>query len=109
MDDGGDYHRDMMGHGAGHHEMGGPDSGHHEMMEHGSGHHEMGGTGPSHHEMMVADFRRRFWVCLILTVPILLLAPLIQDVLHLGALAFPGDQYVLLALSAFVYGWGGLG
>jgi P-type Cu2+ transporter len=58
--------------------------------------------------MMVADFRRRFWVCLVVTIPILLLSPLIQDVLHLGALAFPGDQYVLLALGAFVYGWGGL-
>lgn len=58
--------------------------------------------------MMVADFRRRFWVCLVLTIPILLLSPFIQDVLHLGALAFAGDHYVLLALSAFVYGWGGL-
>ena len=58
--------------------------------------------------MMVADFRRRFWVCLVLTIPILLLSPLIQDALHLGALAFSRDQYVLLALSAFVYGWGGL-
>ncbi len=74
----------------------------------GADHHAMGGKGPSHHEMMVADFRRRFWVCLVVTVPILALSPLIQDVFHLGALAFPGDQYVLLALSAFVYGWGGL-
>ncbi|MCE5254389.1 MAG: copper-translocating P-type ATPase [Actinomycetia bacterium] len=57
---------------------------------------------------MVADFRRRFWVCLVLTIPILLLSPVIQDLLHLEALAFSGDQYVLLVLSALVYGWGGL-
>lgn len=61
----------------------------------------------SHHETMVADFRRRFWVCLVLTVPVLLLSPLVRDALHLQSLAFAGDKYVLLALSAFVYGWGG--
>jgi Cu2+-exporting ATPase len=68
----------------------------------------MAAKGPSHHVMMVADFRRRFWVSLAVTVPILLLSPTIQGPLHLGALAFRGGQYLLLALSAFVYGWGGL-
>lgn len=67
----------------------------------------MGGKGLTHHEVMVADFRRRFWVSLVLTVPILLLSPLIQDVFSLEALAFAGDRYTLLALSAFVYGWAG--
>ncbi len=57
---------------------------------------------------MVADFRRRFWISLVVTVPILVLSPMIQDLLHLGGLAFSGDRYVLLALSAFVYAWGGL-
>lgn len=66
------------------------------------------GGHAAHHQMMVADFRRRFWVSLVITVPVLLLSPLIQRTLHLEALAFPGDRYVLLALSAFVYGWGGL-
>jgi len=83
-------------------------SGHEEGARGQPSHHDTGGKGPSHHEMMVADFRRRFWVCLVLTIPILTLSPLIQDVLHLEVLAFRGDQYVLLALSAFVYGWGGL-
>ncbi len=40
------------------------------------GHHH-GGRG-SHHAQMVADFRRRFWVSLILSVPVLALSPLIQ-------------------------------
>ena len=79
----------------------------HTPEDRGSGHHETAGKGPSHHEMMVADFRRRFWVSLVLTVPILLLSPTIQGPLHLGGLAFSGDHYLLLALSAFVYGWGG--
>ena len=68
----------------------------------------MDAKGASHHQMMVADLRRRFWVSLVLTIPILLLSPTVQGPLHLAALAFPGDQYVLLVLSAFVYGWGGL-
>jgi Cu2+-exporting ATPase len=61
-----------------------------------------------HHEAMIADFRRRFWVSLALTVPILLLSPLIQGFLGLtDLLAFPGDDYVLLALSTAVFLYGG--
>jgi Cu2+-exporting ATPase len=57
---------------------------------------------------MVADFRRRFWVCLVVTVPVLLLSPMIQDVLHISeALDFPAKLYVLLAFSSFVYFYGG--
>jgi ABC-type uncharacterized transport system YnjBCD ATPase subunit len=60
------------------------------------------------HEAMVADFRRRFWVSLALTLPILLLSPLIQFFLGIeGALAFPGDRYLLLALATVVYFYGG--
>jgi Cu2+-exporting ATPase len=66
-----------------------------------------GEGGHNHHEMMVADFRRRFWICLAATAPVLLLSPVVQPALHLGALRFVGDRYVLLALSAFIYGYGG--
>jgi len=94
--------------GLDHHEMGEGHGAHDEMQGQSAGHLEKAAKRPSHHEMMVADFRRRFWVCLVLTIPILLLSPVIQDLLHLEALAFSGDQYVLLVLSALVYGWGGL-
>ncbi len=57
---------------------------------------------------MIADFRRRFWISLVLTVPILLLSPLIQAFLGLAdVLAFPGDTYVLLALATVVFLYGG--
>ncbi|NBC15085.1 MAG: cadmium-translocating P-type ATPase [Gammaproteobacteria bacterium] len=57
---------------------------------------------------MIADFRRRFWVSLALTVPILLLSPLIQAFLGVtDILAFPGDDYVLLALATAVFLYGG--
>jgi len=56
----------------------------------------------------VTDFRRRFWVSLIVTIPILILSPSIQSFAGLnGALRFPGDQYVLFILASFVYFYGG--
>jgi Cu2+-exporting ATPase len=57
---------------------------------------------------MIADFRRRFWVSLALTVPVLALDPMIQGILGLSAtLTFPGDGLLLLALSSVVYFYGG--
>lgn len=61
-----------------------------------------------HHAMMVADFKRRFWVSLALSVPILLFAPLIQGWLGLGeTLAFSGDRAVQAVLATAVYVYGG--
>ncbi len=66
-----------------------------------------GGHG-SHHAHMVADFRRRFWVSLALTIPVLTLAPMIQDVLGLRErLAFSGDAYVQFAFATAVFLYGG--
>jgi Cu2+-exporting ATPase len=70
--------------------------------------HEQGHHGGHDHQAMIADFRRRFWVSVALTVPILLLSPLIQGFLGLtDMLAFAGDDYVLLALSSAVFLYGG--
>ncbi|AUB58073.1 ATPase [Methanobacterium sp. MZ-A1] len=79
-------------------------------------HHEMGhqtksddhdGDGHDHHNM-IADYKRRFWICLILTVPILILSPHIQHIFGVhDILMFPGDVYLLFALSSVVYFYGG--
>ncbi len=62
----------------------------------------------SHHEHMIADYRKRFWVSLAATIPILLLSPLIQKFLGLGdAIKFTGDSYVAFLLSSFVFFYGG--
>jgi P-type Cu2+ transporter len=45
----------------------------HHRMDMGHGH---AGNG---HAAMVTDFRDRFWISMILTVPILALSPLVQD------------------------------
>lgn len=60
----------------------------------------------AHHKMMIADFKTRFFVSLIATVPILLLSPFIQDILNFS-IKFGGDIYVLFALSSFVFFYGG--
>ena len=62
--------------------------------------------GHDHHRMMIADFKKRFWVSLILTVPILLLAPMIRQWLGVEW-GFPGDGYLLFVLSSIVYFYGG--
>lgn len=62
----------------------------------------------SHHAHMVADFRRRFWVCLALSVPVVGLAPMIQSWLGLReSLRFPGDSYIQFAFATVVYFYGG--
>lgn len=55
---------------------------------------------------MIEDFKRRFWVSLVLTLPVLLLAPMIQNLLGISW-SFGGDRYVLFALSTIIYFYGG--
>ncbi len=61
-----------------------------------------------HHAHMVADYRKRFWISLIITVPILALSPMIQEFLGIReSIRFTGDIYVLFALSSIVFFYGG--
>ncbi len=62
--------------------------------------------GKANHTGMIADFKRRFYVVLALTVPIMLLSPMIQQWLNLQ-ISFAGSQYILLALSSIVFFFGG--
>ena len=67
-----------------------------------------GMSGADHHAHMAADFRKRFWVSLILTVPILVLSPLLQTLVGLrDAFRFPGDVYVLFGFASAVFWYGG--
>jgi len=84
----------------------------HSKMDHGKMDHgdhgaiPMGMAGHDHHKMMIADFKKRFWLSSILTIPILVLSPMIQHLLGYQ-MAVPGNKFILLALSTFVYFWGG--
>ena len=57
--------------------------------------------GHDHHAMMEADFRRRFWVVLALTIPVLLLSPTIQQWFGFS-LTFPGYRYLLFAMATVI-------
>ncbi|NNF64196.1 MAG: copper-translocating P-type ATPase [Acidimicrobiia bacterium] len=77
---------------------------HGETRPSSTGHHDH----HSHHAHMVADFRKRFWISLILTLPVVVLAPMIQSWLGVEErLRFPGDSYVQFAFASVVYFYGG--
>ena len=56
------------------------------------------------HHGGIDDFKRRFFVVLVLTVPIMLLSEMIQHWLNFS-LSFPGSKFVLLGLSSVVFLW----
>ncbi len=60
------------------------------------------------HSGMIGDLKKRFWISLLITIPILILSPTIQGLVGLGdSLRFTGDLYLLFALSSIVYFYGG--
>ena len=58
------------------------------------------------HQKMLEDFKKRFKISLVITVPILVLSPLIQNFLGYS-LDFPGSKYVLFLLSTVIFFYGG--
>jgi len=62
--------------------------------------------GHSSHSAGIADFKKRFFVVLVLMIPIMLLSKMIQQWLGFN-FQFPGDGYALLALSSVVFFYGG--
>ncbi len=78
----------------------------HSKMQHDHSNIPMGMAGHDHHKMMIEDFKKRFWVSLILTIPILVLSSMIQDFFGYS-LNVPYNSYILLVLSSVVYFWGG--
>jgi len=80
------------------------------MTDHSShlGHGQKSDAHGGHSAHMVEDFRKRFWLSLILTIPILILSPMLQHWANIGTLLhFPGDLYILFILSSTVFFWGG--
>src|SRR5437868_14616315 len=63
-------------------------------------------TGLEHHPSMINDFKKRFYVVLALTFPIMLLSEMIQHWLNIH-INFTGSKYVLLLFSSIVFFYGG--
>ena len=69
-----------------------------------AGHKESGHDKHAGHN--VSDFLKRFIICSIISIPVLVLSHMIQKWLGFE-LTFQGDKYVLAALSTFIYIYGG--
>jgi Cu2+-exporting ATPase len=82
---------------------------HHDHADHSMhmGHGGHGHGGHEHHAMMVEDFKKRFWISLVATIPILLFSHMIQMFFGLQSLQFNGDSYVIFVISTFVFVYGG--
>ncbi|QGH36290.1 cadmium-translocating P-type ATPase [Gracilibacillus salitolerans] len=79
---------------------------HDKHKSHGHDHGSHGGHGHHDHGNMVADFKKKFFISLIITIPILALSPMIQDFMGVDW-RFTGDMYILFALSSVVFFYGG--
>ena len=75
-----------------------------EKHDHG---HEHGHSHHDHHKMMIKDFKKRFWISSLLTIPVLLLSPMIQSWMGVNW-TFKGDNYILFALASVIFFYGGL-
>ncbi len=96
-------HNKMNNHGNNH------DHHSHENHEHKHMNHDKNKHAHhDHHAHMVEDFKKRFWISLIFTIPILILSPLIQEFIGIKeTFNFSGDLYFLFALASFVFFYGG--
>jgi len=76
----------------------------HQSGDHAGQHDEQAGhVNHSGHEQM---FRKRFWVNLLLTIPVLIFSPMVQSWLGFSAPEFPGSRWIgpFFALIIFFYG-----
>lgn len=81
---------------------------HNKVNHNGMDHSTMNHTGDhsEHHAMMIKDFKKRFWVSLILAIPISILSPMLQ-MLFGYEISFLGDDLLLLVLSTILFFYGG--
>ena len=67
--------------------------------------HQQQGMDHSGHEQM---FRTRFWWSLLLTIPVLLFSPTLQDWFGFNAPSFPGSRWLPAIFSIAIFGYGGV-
>jgi Cu2+-exporting ATPase len=77
---------------------------HHEHHENGRRH---GGHGHGGHGDHVAQFRRLFWVMLLIAIPVVGLSPMFAAILRYPLPGVPGLEWVSPVLGTVMYAWGG--
>ena len=80
---------------------------HHQNHDHHSESDSSAAGFDKHAGHHTPDFLKRFWITLVLPVPVLLLSHMIQQWLGF-TIAFQGDKYVLLVLGSIIYFYGGM-
>jgi P-type Cu2+ transporter len=55
-----------------------------------------------HHAIMARDFKKRFFIALIISIPVLILSPTIQDWFGFSIAQFTGDKFVLFGLASVI-------
>jgi P-type Cu2+ transporter len=83
---------------AGHDERG------HEAGGHGGGHGEHGAHDHGDH---AATFRDRFWLTLVLTVPVIYYAEMLREWFGYGVWEFPGHEWLAPVLGTVIFLYGG--
>jgi Cu2+-exporting ATPase len=85
-----------------------PHAGHGAPAEHG-GHDAHAGHGghDKHAGHSVAMFRDRFWLSLLLSVPVLIWSEMLQDLLGYTAPSMPAQEWIPLAFGTAVFVYGG--
>ena len=78
---------------------------HDQHMNHDEAGHAATGHA-SHHEQMVAEYRKRFWIVLLLTIPVTMLSPMMM-MLFGYHFDFPGANFVVFGLSTVIFFYGG--
>lgn len=88
-----------------HHEMSGHD--HHDMNHgmNGHDHHEMDHGGMDH-SMHMGNFKQKFWLSLVLSIPIIVLSPMMGIQLPFQ-FTFPGSEWLVLVLATILFIYGG--
>lgn len=69
--------------------------------------HDQHGAHDKHAGHSPEIFKRRFFICLVLTLPVLYFSPMFQHWFNYQALQFPGVNWVTPALSTIIYFYGG--
>ncbi|MGZ5243678.1 MAG: copper-translocating P-type ATPase [Bacteroidia bacterium] len=59
-----------------------------------------------HHEGMIEDFRKRFWISLVLSIPVVILSPMVQHLIGFE-LIVPYQEYIVFVLASIIFFYGG--
>ena len=86
----------------------------HEHMDHGNMNHGMmdhdhmdhGSMGGMDHSMHMGNFKQKFWLSLILAIPIILFSPMMGMEFPFQ-ITFPGSEWVVLVLATILFVYGG--